>query len=234
MRTRRDEVFLATKVNCRSGEGALNELNDSLRRLQTDHVDLIQVHAVNTYADLEQALAPDGACAGLEEARRQGLARFIGITGHSHPSILALALEQYPFDTVLAALSIGDHLVTAPDVVLLPKAAARSVGVIAMKVLAYGRYPSRGLALRYTLGLPGVSLAILGLETPEQIDEAVRTAASFRPLDEAEEDRLIAEVRPLVEKDAGACGLEELTLGWLHDTTVMGWRENDEPAGVRY
>src|ERR671933_407667 len=69
MRSRRDEVFLATKVNRRSKQGVLDELKESLKKLQTDHVDLIQVHAVNAWADLEQALAPDGALAGLEEAR---------------------------------------------------------------------------------------------------------------------------------------------------------------------
>src|SRR5918911_689151 len=77
MRTRRDEVFLATKVNRRSKEGVLDELRGSLRKLQTDHVDLIQVHAVNAWADLEQVLAPDGALVGLQQAQQEGLTRFI-------------------------------------------------------------------------------------------------------------------------------------------------------------
>ena len=88
MRTRRSEVFLATKINRRSKDGVLDELKESLNRLQTDHVDLIQVHAVNAWAELEQALAPDGAVAALEEARQQGLVRFIGITGNARPEIL--------------------------------------------------------------------------------------------------------------------------------------------------
>ncbi len=81
MRSRRDDVFLATKVNRRSQDGVLEELKESLDRLQTSHVDLIQVHAVNAWADLEQVLAPDGAVAGLLKAREQGLVRFIGIPG---------------------------------------------------------------------------------------------------------------------------------------------------------
>src|SRR5689334_21932942 len=109
MRTRRDEIFLATKVNRRSKRGVLDELKDSLEKLQTDHVDLIQVHAVNTWADLEQALAPDGAVAGLEQARREGRVRFIAITGHARPDILGHALRQHPFDTVLVALGIVDR-----------------------------------------------------------------------------------------------------------------------------
>jgi aryl-alcohol dehydrogenase-like predicted oxidoreductase len=89
MRARRDEVFLATKIDRRSKAGVLDELKESLRKLQTDHVDLIQVHAVNAWADLEQALAPDGALSALEQARDEGLVRFIGVTGHARPEILA-------------------------------------------------------------------------------------------------------------------------------------------------
>src|SRR5438552_13837208 len=161
MKRRRSEVFLDTKVNRRSKEGVFDELKESLRKLQTDHVDLIQVHAVSAWADLEQALAPDGAVAGLEEARRQGLTRFIGITGHARPELLAHALTQYRFDTVLAARGMADRLVTSPEPVLLPKAVERRVGVIAMKVLGHGEFPDRELALRYSLGLPGVALAIV-------------------------------------------------------------------------
>jgi len=186
MRSRRQEVFLATKVNRRSREGVIEELKESLRKLQTDHVDLIQVHAVSAWADLEQALAPDGAVAGLEEARRQGLARFIGITGHARPELLGLALTQYRFDTVLAALGMADRLVTSPETFLLPKAVERGTGVVAMKVLGHGEFSDRELALRYSLGLPGVSLAIVGMDSPAQIDENVGIASRFRPLEEAE------------------------------------------------
>jgi len=119
MRSRRSEVFLATKVNRRSREGAKQELESSLQKLQTDHVDLIQAHAVNTWADLEQVLAPDGALAGLEQARQEGKVRFIGITGHARPEILAHALAHYPFDTVLVALGMADRLVTGPETFLL-------------------------------------------------------------------------------------------------------------------
>src|SRR3954467_10790330 len=187
MRRRRNEVFLATKINHRSKEGVLDELKQSLDKLQTDHVDLIQVHAVNAWADLEQALAPDGAVAALEDARDQGLVRFIGITGHARPEILGHALTQYPFDTVLCALGMADRLVTSPETFLLPKAAERKIGVIAMKVLGHGEFPDPELALRYSLGLPGVSLAIVGMDNVRQIDGIVEYAERFRPLSEEEE-----------------------------------------------
>jgi predicted aldo/keto reductase-like oxidoreductase len=234
MKTRRDEVFLATKVNKRSMHGALEELKESLKRLQTDHVDLIQIHAVNTWADLEQVLAPDGVAAGMEHARQEGLCRFVGITGHARPEILGYAIEQFPFDTVLVALGMADRLVTSPETFVLPQAQANSVGVIAMKVLGHGQFASVDLALRYSLGLPGVSLAIVGMDVPVQIDQIADIAAEYTPLSEAEEARLIEEVRILVEQDAQESQEGKGCLFWLHDTTVMGWQENDEPALVRY
>lgn len=234
MKTRREDVFLATKVNKRSREGVLNELKRSLDNLHTDHVDLIQVHAVNAWADLDQALAPDGALSGLEEAREQGLVRFIGITGHARPEILGHALTQYPFDTVLVAMGIADRLVSSPETFLLPRVQERRVGLIAMKVLGHGQVQSVDLALRYSLGLPGVSIAIVGMDVPVHIDQIVRIAADFAPLAEEEEARLIEEVRPLVEKDAEENQQGKGSLFWLHDTTVMGWKQKDEPEMVRY
>ena len=234
MRQRRDEVFLATKINRRGKDGVLDELKASLNRLQTDHVDLMQVHAVNAWADLEQALAPDGAVAALEQARDQGLVRFIGITGHARPEILGHALTRYPFDTVLVALGVADRLVTSPETFVLPRAVERNVGVIAMKVLGHGEFPNRSPSLRYALGLPGVSLAIVGMKSTEEVDEAVAHAAAYRPLEAQELEQLIGDVRPLVEKDAEDSQEGKSALFWLHDTTVMGWRERDEPALVAY
>src|SRR5438874_4458614 len=234
MRRRRAEVFLATKLNRRSKDGVLHELKESLRKLQTDHVDLVQVHAVNAWADLEQALAPDGAVAALEEARRQGLTHFIGITGHARPEILGHAVTQYRFDTVLCALGMADRLVTSPETFLLPKARERNIGVIAMKVLGHGEIRERELALRYSLGLPGVSTAIIGMDSPAQLDEIAELAANIRPLEEREEARLVEAVRPLVEKDAQESKKGQSSLFWLHDTSVMGWQQKDEPAMVDY
>jgi len=234
MSSRRDEVFLATKVNRRSRAGVLDEVQESLDRLQTDHVDLIQVHAVNAWADLEQVLAPDGAVAGLEEARNQGLVRFIGITGHARPEMLAHALERYAFDTVLVALGMADRLVTSPETFLLPVAQRIGVGVIAMKVFGHGTFTRRDIALRYSLGLPGVSLAIVGMDDIAQIDANVELATRIRPLTADEELELVEHVRPLVERDATESQEGNSDLFWLHDTKVMGWQEHDEPVLVRY
>src|SRR3954464_2102019 len=201
MAKRRDEVFLATKVNKRRRDDVLKELRQNLDELQTDHVDLVQIHAVNTMADLEAALAPDGAIAALEEARRQGMTRCVGITGHARPWVLARALERYDFDTVLVAIGPVDRLVNSPEEVLLPLAQRKQAGLIAMKVYGHAELKQRGLALRYALGLPGVSLAIVGLEDEAQIDENVRLAEAVSTLGEGELDALLAEAKGLLDGD---------------------------------
>jgi len=234
MRERRQQVFLATKVNKRSKQSVLEELQQSLEKLQTDHVDLIQVHAVSALADLEQALAPDGAVAGLEEARRQGMVRFIGITGHARPELLAHALRHYHFDSVLCALGIIDHLVSGADQFLLPLAREKNTAVIAMKVLGHGENPNIERSLRYSLGLPGVSLAILGMDKTEQIDQNVDIAPHLTPLTPAEHEQLVDEVRPLLEQEMDKEQKGKSKLFWLHDTKVMGWAQEDEPALVAY
>jgi uncharacterized protein len=235
MKTRRSEVFLATKVNCRRRDSVVEEVKKSLKRLQTDYVDLIQVHAVNAFADLEQTLAPDGAAAGLEKAREQGLVRYIGITGHARPEVLAHALTRYPFDTVLIALGMADRLVSGADTFFLPKAIEKNAGVIAMKVMGHGCFPDKKLALRYSLNLPGVSLAILGMTSEKEIEENIAVANSLEPLEEREESKLIEQIRPLLEKDYEESQNEgQSSLFWLHDTKVMGWQEDDEPRMVPY
>lgn len=234
MRTRRDEVFLATKINNRSRDGVLDELKESLRRLQTDHVDLIQVHSVSAWADWEQVIAPDGALTALEQARDEGLVRFIGITGHARPEILGHALRCYDFDTVLVALGIADRLITSPETFVLPVAREKNVGVIAMKVFAHGAFANREPALRYSLHQPGVSLAIIGLNDIQQIDEIVELAGRCDPLSAEEEDQLIQEIRPLVERDAKEWKNGKSLLFWMHETSVMGWQQKDEPVLVDY
>jgi aryl-alcohol dehydrogenase-like predicted oxidoreductase len=232
MATRRDEVFLATKVNKRRRDDVLAELRQNLQELQTDHVDLVQIHAVNTMADLEAALAVDGAISALEEARRQGMTRFVGITGHARPHVLAHALERYAFDTVLVALGAVDRLVTGPEEALLPVAQRRNTGVIAMKVYGHGTLRQRELALRYSLGLPGVSLAILGMDSEAQIEENVRLAQSLAPLADAELQTLLDEAGALVRENTKPT--EKNPIFWLFDIKSMAWKEDSEPASVQY
>jgi predicted aldo/keto reductase-like oxidoreductase len=172
--------------------------------------------------------------AALIEARDRGLVRFIGITGHARPEILGHALTQYRFDTVLVALGIIDRLVTSPETFLLPRARENNTGVIAMKVFGHGKVADRKSAFNYSLALPGVSLAIIGLDNEKQIDEAIALAIDFEQLSDAGREQLVEKVRPVIEKDGKEWRQGKSELFWLHDTSVSGWTQKDEPALVDY
>jgi aryl-alcohol dehydrogenase-like predicted oxidoreductase len=176
MKMRRSEVVLATKCLERSKDDAWREINRSLDRLQTDRLDLLQVHAINSMTDLDRVTADDGALAAAIRAKDEGLCRHVGITGHTRPEVIAAALDRYPFATVLCPLSSTDALVNDFAPVIGPLARERSFGLIAMKVLAAGkmvRYPAR--SIRYALSLP-VSTAIVGMATAAEVRENVAAA----------------------------------------------------------
>jgi predicted aldo/keto reductase-like oxidoreductase len=121
--------------------------------------------------------------------------------------------------------------VTGPEDVLLPVAQRKDVGVIAMKVYGHGELNQRELALRYSLSLPAVSLAILGMDDETQIDENVRLAQNIVPLSEAELANLIGEARGLVEHDTPSDGSP---IFWVYDSKTMAWKEDSEPLMVAY
>ena len=147
----RDAMFLACKTRARSKDRAGDELQRSLERLRTDHFDLYQCHAVSDALDLERLLGPGGAIEAMDEARRAGLIRAIGITGH-HCAVLRIALERYPFDTVMFPLNpmqAADPRPATDYRPLLATAVARGVGVIAIKATARGPWPN-GTPPRFT------------------------------------------------------------------------------------
>jgi aryl-alcohol dehydrogenase-like predicted oxidoreductase len=177
MRHRRDDVFLATKVIRPSRLGVIDDLRQSLARLETDYVDLVQLDSIYSRSDLESALAPGGALAALEQARKHGMTRFIGLTGHARPEVLADAIECYPFDTLLVGLGMADRLVASPETTLLPIASRQQLGIIAMKSLGHGCFQVGDIALKHALAQPEVTLAVVGLDGPVQIDESLELAA---------------------------------------------------------
>lgn len=191
MATRRREVFLASKTHDRTRDGSLRLLEESLRLLRTDHLDLWQLHNVRTDAQLETIFGEDGAIEALQRAREEGTVRFLGITGHFDPAPLGRALERFNFDTILMALNPADphHLPFTEE--LLPLATRKGMGVIGMKIPARGRIFREGgitsmrQAMSYVLTLP-VSTVIVGCDTVEQLEENVSIAARFKPLDEKE------------------------------------------------
>ena len=189
---RRKQIFLASKTSERSRDGSLRILDDSLRRLRTDHLELWQLHDLRTRDDLEQIFSADGAIHALTQAREEGRVRFLGITGHHDPAILMEAMQRFDFDTVLVALNCADLTRLSFSRTVLAEAAQRKMGVIAMKVYSAGLLVGPGgscspsLALRYALSLEGVSLAIIGCHTPEQVEENVLVARNFKPMPDAD------------------------------------------------
>lgn len=185
----RDRIFLASKTAKRDRDAAWRDLERSLQRLNTDRLDLWQMHHVGHHHELDALFSPDGAIRVVEEAKEQGIVRFAGITGHYEPDVIAAGLERYPFDTTLISLNAGDRHHPRPFAqTVLPVARERNVGVIAMKVPAYGRlFRPGGLngmdeALGYVLSLTGVHTCVVAAESSEQLAANVEAARAFQPL----------------------------------------------------
>jgi aryl-alcohol dehydrogenase-like predicted oxidoreductase len=189
---RRNQVFLASKTHDRTRDGSLRLLDESLKRLRTDHLDLWQLHDLRTTGDLKMIFGRGGALEALVEARAQGLVRFLGVTGHHDPSILLEAMRLFDFDTVLVALNAADaHRLSFAQTALV-EAARRGMGVIGMKVYAAGamlrgdassRPVATAEAMGYVLSLKGVSTVVVGCSSPAEVDENAQIARSFQPLD---------------------------------------------------
>lgn len=195
LKTRRKEVFLASKTRDRTRDGSLKILDESLKRLQTDHLDLWQLHNVMRDEDLDQIFAKGGAIEALQQARDQKMVRFLGITGHYDPDVLVRGIERFPFDTILMALNPADkHRLSFIDG-LLPLANSKQIGVIAMKIPARGRiFREGGLtsmrdALTYVMTLP-VSTVIVGVDNIAQLEENISVARDFKPMSAADMARL--------------------------------------------
>jgi len=197
LKTRRNEVYLATKSGERSYDGAMRDLETSLKRLQTDRLDCWQMHHVRNQDDVEKIFAPNGALKAFLKARDEKITRFIGITGHLNPFVLKDAIGRYEFDTILMALNAADKNLPGPGNEssfienLLPAAVEKKLGIIGMKVPAIGRIFQPGgvttmrQAMSYTLSLP-VSTVIIGIKTIPELEENIRIAQTFKPLTAAE------------------------------------------------
>jgi len=198
---RRSEMWIATKVWSRTGEEARRQLEESLRRLQSDHVDEWRMHNVWSFEELDKVTAAGGALEAAVRARDEGLIRFISISGHSDPQVQVEALERFPFDSVLCATSVLDHFVLSFVEEFLPVANAKGVAVVGMKVMGLGKLAHvYDKALRYALGLP-LSTVIVGMESMEQLERNLAVAESYEPLSDKERLELFQQVLPLVTPD---------------------------------
>lgn len=195
----RERVFLASKTHARNREGALRLLDDSLRRLGTDHLDLWQLHDLRTRDDLDQIFGKGGAIEAVEHARADGRVRFVGITGHHDPAILVEAMRRYPVDTVLCAINPADPR-RAPFVsTVVAEARQRDVGVIGMKVMAAGallhdRAATPADLIRYAASL--ADTVIIGCSSIAEVHMNLEAGRSQVAMTEAERRALEARIAP--------------------------------------
>jgi aryl-alcohol dehydrogenase-like predicted oxidoreductase len=193
----RQRVFLMTKIDGHTRQAAAEQLEQSLRRLQTDCIDLVQCHEVIRPGDPDAIFAPGGAMEALVEAQQAGKLRFIGFTGHKDPNVHLRMLEKdFEFDTVQMPLNCFDAHFRSFGELVLPALVQRNIGVLGMKPLAGGRILETGAAtaeecLRYALSLP-TSVVITGCESVEQVQQALRAGDGFTPMTEDERRELLA------------------------------------------
>jgi uncharacterized protein len=190
LKGRRDQAFVMTKV-CTHGRGkdlAMQMLEQSLRRLQTDHLDLWQIHEVIYYNDPDLIFRPGGAAEALLEAKQQGKVRFVGFTGHKDPAIHLRMLQQdFPFDTVQMPLNPFDASFRSFETQVMPEANKRGIAVLGMKSLGgSGEMVTSGAitaqeGLRYAMSLP-VATTISGMDSIAVLEQNLEIARGFQPM----------------------------------------------------
>jgi aryl-alcohol dehydrogenase-like predicted oxidoreductase len=207
----RDKVFLMTKIDGRSKEEATHQLDESLTRLQTDRIDLVQHHEVIRFEDPHRIFDDEGANAALIQARRAGKIRYIGFTGHKDPHIHLHTLEvarehSFTFDTVQMPLNVMDAHYRSFEKLVLPELVRQRIGVLGMKSMANGiilksKTVTPMECLQYALNLP-TSVVITGCDSMELVDQAIDVASGFRPLSESQVSAILAKTKDAAAKGA--------------------------------
>jgi len=200
LKERRRDIFLASKSHERTGDGALKHLETTLGTMNTDYLDLWMVHDVRTTKDLDVIFGSKGASKAFEAAKRNKLARFVGISGHRNPTVLSRALDLFPFDTVLMPVNPAEPHYWSFLSEVLPKAQEKGMGILGMKTLSRGvsikifGAESVGGFLRFAMTQP-ISAVVVGCETIEQLEMNVRIARSFQPMPRKDQDVLLNRVK---------------------------------------
>ena len=205
----RQKVFLMTKLDGRTKEEAAKQLDESLRRLQTDHVDLIQHHEVIRFDDPNRIFAASGANEAVLDAKRAGKVRYIGFTGHKDPHIhlymLEVAAQQgFQFDSVQMPLNVMDAHFRSFTKLVLPKLVKEQIGVLGMKSMGDSIILKSGAVsppecLRYALSLP-TSVVITGIDSMKILQQAFDVLRNFKPMSQDEVSALLAKTAPLAAK----------------------------------
>jgi len=222
MKRRRNQAYLASKTHDRTRDGSLKLLEQSLKLLNTDHLDAWQLHHIDSQSDVDHIFAKGGAIEALQHAREQKMVRFLGVTGHRDPDLLIQCLERFPFDQILMAFNAADKHHLSFEEKLLPLAIEKQIGIIGMKIPARGRIlaswkpdpshasgfegsaPGPGTlamkeALYYVLSRP-VSTVIIGCDTIAQLEENVQFARDFTPLSERQLAALSDKAQPVARQ----------------------------------
>ena len=227
LRGRRNGVIIASKSKQRDRDGALRDLEVSLKLLNTDHLDIWQLHDVGIQEDVDQIFGKGGAIEAFMLARKEKSVRYLGVTGRFRPEALMECIRRFPFDTVLMGLNAADKYYYSFEKDLLPLAVEKRLGIIGMKVMARGRILSTwtpppvevqqrswegsgAIATRpgtltkqetmsYTLSLP-ISTAIVGCDSMEHVDECAQLARVFTPLSTEQMAALTAKAEPIAKQ----------------------------------
>ncbi len=209
LKGKRDKVFLVSKIETMARGDVMYQLHDSLRKLQTDHLDCVHIHNISRddrYPSLSLLLDRKlGALGALVDAKKQGLIRHIGCTSHLRPARVLPAFETGEFEMLMCSLNFVERHIYGYEEKVLPEARRRGIGVIAMKVLGG---PVKGGArlmtpedyrttLRYVWGVSGVSVAIIGLRTPEELRQALAAARAYQPFSRQEMSEVTARGKQL-------------------------------------
>jgi len=209
---RRKDIFLATKMDPRDRDSALRSVETSLKFLQTDYLDLIQIHSLSDLNDLDRIGGPNGVLAAVQQLKEQKASRFIGITGHNDGAAMTEALRRHDFDTVLMALNAAQSanpiavrkMVAIPafEQSALPVALQKNMGILSMKVMGQGMLVGNGAGraspselLQFNLSQP-VACVVIGCEQMAPLEQNVQAALNFTPMSENGKQKLQEKVAP--------------------------------------
>lgn len=205
----RKKVFLMTKIDGRTKKEAARQLDQSLERLQTDCIDLVQHHEILRFEDPNRIFAEDGAQEALREAKQAGKIRFIGFTGHKDPHVHLYMLEVakengYKFDTAQMPINVMDAHFRSFSKLVLPELVKQGIGVLAMKALANGSIVKSKTvtpieAIQYALNLP-TSVVICGIDSMEILEQAINAAQTFKPFTDEQYRALLAKTAKTAAK----------------------------------
>lgn len=205
LKKRRKEIFLTSKSHARDKKGALQHLQETLRNMKTDYLDLWQIHDVRTDEEVHEIFGRHGALEAFVEAKGKGLVRFIGITGHHDPLIINRCIERYDFDTVLLPVNPAEPAYKSFLQETVPLATHKGMGIIGMKVYFRGfaadlpGFVTMEPFFRFALSEP-ITTAVIGCDNTEQLEENVSFAASFSPVTDKEKKEIIRLVSPFAKR----------------------------------